>query len=778
MTLVAFGVGINFLPYIERLDSFLEVSFFSDNNSKLIGKHLTGDDRLCISPDEIVKLQDPYVIVMAERESSKISIEKQLDDMGVSHERVENVLKKHPYQINCVHWPQTIQNNKIHKFIELLVHGTTECNFHCDYCYVWRKEDFHQGLVASEYSANQIRRALSKDRMGGVCHINLCALGETLFAKGIEDIIFELAAEGHYLSIITNGTLTNKISRILEFPDEIKERIFFKFSFHYEELLRTGLLEVFWENVKSVRMSSCSYSIEITPSDHLLDKIEEIKAEFNKNEDGALPHITFTRDANKEGLDLYSNLSLKEYEEFWKQFDSKMFDLKCRLYKRHISENCYAGCWSYRVNLVNGNLQGCYKQEIVDSIFENVEKPLPLLTVKNKCAMDYCFNNHAFIVWGDVPEIECETYLEMRNRETYDSRSWIKPIYKDIMSQKLYDNNFEYIDKWPDYEKLHNINRKPAFILFNSPEYGNLGDQAIAFAEKVFFERMFPKREFIEISAKQYISENLSIKNYILEEDILLLTGGGYLGSEWPWLEDISLNIIENYPNNKIIILPQTVFFEKSDFGEIEKRFFMDTINKHSNIAVCARDEKTLVFLQEYLPNKQIIESSDMVVGLDLTQYKATKKKNKVIVCMREDKEKRDISTDGMLSAIKKYDEECSIEQISTVLKKDVFLCDRREELEKIWNAFSDARLVVTDRLHASIFACLLDIPCICFDNKTGKVSDFVFSQKDNCNIVLCDNYSEFNQVLNVCINESKHNKIRTNLDNLGLYLRRECFAE
>ncbi len=776
-TIIVFGIGVNFRSYIERLDTICKVSYFSDNDKSKVDSCPMGDDRRCINPQDILRIDNPFVIIAAERESAKLAIENQLDSMNLKHERIGVVLNNYSHLLNTVSWPQTIQDNRIHKFIELLVHGTTECNFHCDYCYVWRKEDFHNGIIASEYSPKHIREALSKKRLGGICHINMCALGETLIAQNIEDIVFELASEGHYISIITNGTVSNKIDKILSFSDEVKERIFFKLSFHYEELNRTGLMQRFWDNVRKIKESSCSYSIEITPSDRIIDKVEEIKEVFRTHAESAMPHITFTRDATKEGLDLYSDLSLQEYIDFWKQFDSKLFDLKSRLYKKKIHENCYAGYWSYRVNLVNGNIQSCYKQDIKESIFSDIEKPLPLLTVKNHCAMDYCFNNHAFISWGDVPEIECETYLELRDRTDSLGNSWVKGPYRYIMSQKLYENNFQYIDKWNDYEKLCEADRAPAFILFNSPEYGNLGDHAIAYAEKEYFKSLFPNRDFIEISAKQYISDNLNIKNYIKKEDVLLLTGGGYLGSVWPWLEDLSLNIIENYPDNKIIILPQTVYFDNTPFGESEKQLFCNVVKKHRNIALCARDNKTYNILKSIIPEVKIIKTSDMVVGLNLKKYANNTECNNVLVCLREDKES-DINISDYIREIKRIRGD-NIKKITTVVDKDILLNDREKELEKIWSEISNADVMITDRLHASIFACLLNVACICIDNKTGKVEDFALSQQENSKIRICNDVSELTDLLRWALNNKDVcNCVNADYSELEEYLRGDCFAK
>ena len=777
MNIVAFGIGVNFYSYIERLDSVMDVHYFSDNDERKWNQYIMGDKRVCIPPSEIKKLERPLVIILAEKANSKSAIEKQLAEMKIEYIEIDAIWDEVILDDIEVNWPQKIQKTRIHKFIELLVHGTTECNFHCDYCYVWRKEDFHQGLEASLHTPKEIREALSVNRLGGVCHINMCALGETLFAHNIEKIIYELADEGHYVSVITNGTVSAKINQILEFPEEIQEKIFFKLSFHLLELERTKLLSRFWRNVETIRKSKCSYSIEITPSDLIIGRLDVIKREFESHAGGAMPHITFTRDATKEGLDLYSDLSLEEYKEIWGRFQSELFTLKSDLYKRKITENCYAGCWSYRINLMNGNLQSCYQQEIKGNIFERLDNNLPIRTVKNQCALNYCFNNHAFIAWGDVPEIECKNYLAMRERYS-DGETWIKQPYRAIMSQKLYNNNFLYIGRWKDYEKLYSQDREPAFILFNSPDYGNMGDHAIAYTERKFFNRIFPQKEFIEISSEQYLKENMSIVKAVLPEDILLISGGGYIGSIWTWLEDLTLNIIKRFPQNKIIILPQTIYFEESMYGNYEKKLFINALENHTNITVVVRDNRSLQMVKEWnLESEQILYCPDMALSLSLDNYRKKDKKNEIKICLRDDKEKGTVDIDILETSIQQSS--YNITFFTTTVGYDVNLNNREKELRRLWKDISSAQIVITDRLHAVIFCYLLDVPCIALNNKTGKVFDFVNSVRGSMIIYKCESVDEVRNA----IRDIEHGELKGNTNNFKRdflefenYLKGKCF--
>lgn len=777
-TLIAFGVGVNFYSYIERLDQVCNIAAFCDNDSRKWGQYLTGDERVCISPQFLKNMEAPFVCILAERKSSVQAIEEQCDTYGIPHQRVRDFLDQRGWKAVECHWPQNIQRRRIHKFIELLIHGTTECNFHCEYCYVWRKEEFTSGKVTSEYTPGKIREALSMKKTGGPCHINACALGETLFSKDIVELCHELLEEGHYLSVITNGTVTRRIQKILQFPERLLERMFFKLSFHYGELKRRNLLETFWKNVDAIKYSPCSYSLEITPCDSLIQDIPAVKSEFIRHAGGAMPHITFTRDGNKEGLDLLSELSLKEYKETWGIFDSELFRLKCGLYKKKICQNCYAGNWSYRINAVNGNLQSCYRQELQGTIFDQDQRILPLLTVGQGCRLEYCFNNHAFLAWGDVPEVLCSDYFGVRDRIEQDSSHWVKEPYAAAMKQKLYDNNFQYIGRWPDYEKLFAANRKPAFILFNSPDYDNLGDHAIALAVRKMFGKLFPDIDLIEISCDQYIKENLLIRNVIQEEDILLVSGGGYLGSLWLWLEDLTKNIVQQYTRNKIILLPQTIYFEDSPLGTAEKQSLLAAFDSHSDLTVMLRDKASYELAVALFGDKvQKLLVPDIALSL-VYEKRAMRWGSRM--CFREDKEATGIHKETVKKALQ--EKGFQVAGISMVSEEMVCLSNREIYLNRLMEQVSHAEVVVTDRLHMMILCAVTNTPCIAFDNLSGKLSGTYQWLEGMFPVVFCEAEGQFLLCLEKVLSfgktkESDSGSVEFLFEELITYIKGHCFT-
>lgn len=326
----------------------------------------------------------------------------------------------------------------IKRFITCQV-PVTICNFNCQYCYLRNIQE----KTISPFVLEPIDLAakLSTDRLGGQCYFNLCADGETMLHPQLIGLIKQLTNDGHYADIITNGTISKKFDElILELSPIQQKHLMIKFSFHYMELKKRKLLDKFVENVNKIRESDISFSIEITPHDELIPLIDEIKA-FSINKFGALPHLTVARDVDTKGIELLTRLSRKEYGEVWGQFESAMFDFKFSTFNHKRKEFCYAGDWSIKLDLESGKYRQCYVGEELGNICD--EGPLNFSAI-GRCRMPHCFNGHAFLALGDIPELNCPTYTEERDRICSDGSHWLKESCQEFFSTKLYENNEQY----------------------------------------------------------------------------------------------------------------------------------------------------------------------------------------------------------------------------------------------------------------------------------------------------------------------------------------------
>lgn len=335
----------------------------------------------------------------------------------------------------------TMENDKIKKYIDCYIETET-CNLKCHYCYIAQQNKFSNKIVEFSHSPEEIRNALSVKRLGGTCLLNMCAGGETLLAD-ILPVIKALLEEGHYIFIVTNGTLQKRFKEICQWDAALLSRLFIKFSFHYLELQRLKLMDVFIQNVQMTADSPCSFSVEVTPNDELIPCISDIK-KICKDNFGALPHVSIARDDRTNGIELLSEYSLDEFYDIWKTFDSRLLDYKYDIFKVKRTEFCHAGAWSYSLNLNSGEYSQCYFGKRLGNIYENPDEKLVESPVGTRCKLAHCYNGHAFLTLGNIPGLDRMSYYDMRTRLTESGEEWVKPQMADFMKSRLYETNNPY----------------------------------------------------------------------------------------------------------------------------------------------------------------------------------------------------------------------------------------------------------------------------------------------------------------------------------------------
>ena len=339
-------------------------------------------------------------------------------------------------------YTEVVTMDKIKRFIDCYI-PTETCNLRCHYCYITQERKFRAKLLQLTHSPEEISKALSLERLGGICLINMCAGGETLLSHELLPVVQALINEGHYISIVTNGTLTERFVEISSWPKTQLSHLLFKFSYHFLELKRLGWTERFFDNVQRMKKAGASVTVEITPSDELIPYIDEVKENCLKYS-GAVCHVTVARDNVSKGIEVLSKLPYDEYKKTWGQFDSALFDFKSRIFYQKRKEYCYAGDWFFILNLETGSIFPCYRKSEIGNIYEDISKPLRYQAVGCNCSLAHCFNGHAMLALGVIPEIEAPTYAEERNRICADGTEWLQPEMKAFMSSKLYESNKEY----------------------------------------------------------------------------------------------------------------------------------------------------------------------------------------------------------------------------------------------------------------------------------------------------------------------------------------------
>ncbi len=289
-------------------------------------------------------------------------------------------------------------------------------------------------------------------------------------------------------------------------------------------------------------------------------------------------------------------------------------------------------------------------------------------------------------------------------------------------------------------------------VVMGIPHHGNMGDNAIAVAEEKILEKYFPnykiyymQEDYLDICAKR-------AKSFINDEDIILLHGGGNIGDTYVMPEKGRRTVIELFPNNKIIIFPQTAYFSDTEDGRKELEISKEIYNNHNNLIIMARENKSYNFMKEHFYNAKVYLTPDIVMSL---LRKSDKERINALLVFRADKEKvlSNNDTETIQSLINEKFEHCKFTDMDLVNKIINISTNLRDKaLEDKFNEFETAKIVITDRLHGMIFSAITETPCVAFGNFNHKISES-YKWLENLNYIkYCDKIEDIEKNINEVI--------------------------
>lgn len=283
-------------------------------------------------------------------------------------------------------------------------------------------------------------------------------------------------------------------------------------------------------------------------------------------------------------------------------------------------------------------------------------------------------------------------------------------------------SRLRYFKKYIQYslnplENKRNYVNRPAIFLFGEPEYNNLGDHAIAYATRKYIEKEFHEYEYIGISEDE-INYNLkNVKKIVKSGDLILLQGGGNMGDIYPDQVSLRKKILCSFKNNEIIVMPQTIHFSDP------KGKLPDYYDAHkSNCTLVAREKESFYIMRNQFRGNVLLVP-DMVLYLSTIIRNDSSVRKGALICLRDDKEKGDQRISYDYVAVLLRNRGLTFERFSTVIRESVKICDRNQYLESIINKISTTKFIVTDRLHAMIFAAITKTPCVVIPTFNHKVA-------------------------------------------------------
>lgn len=259
-------------------------------------------------------------------------------------------------------------------------------------------------------------------------------------------------------------------------------------------------------------------------------------------------------------------------------------------------------------------------------------------------------------------------------------------------------------------------------ILVGVPHHCNLGDHAIAIAERKLIERYYKEYEYKEVAEENVHKCLDKICSYIGKEDIIFLHGGGNLGNEYLFTETGRRKVVKMFPENKIIVFPQTIYFQENESGKRELENSKEIYNSHKNLIFLARENKSYKIMQQCFPNNKIFLTPDIVTILQESKENTTRKG--VLFIIRSDSESKvEIQFINDIEQITN-NYYSSIGYTDTAKGGQIYEHKRKQKLDEMFEKYRKSELIITDRLHGMIFAVITGTPCIAIGNYNHKIRE------------------------------------------------------
>lgn len=284
-----------------------------------------------------------------------------------------------------------------------------------------------------------------------------------------------------------------------------------------------------------------------------------------------------------------------------------------------------------------------------------------------------------------------------------------------------FQNNFSYI-----FGKKTFLGKGEAIII-DEPEHGNLGDQAIAFAENQFLVNYVSVQDVEHLIESKAISEIKSMKKNIRKEELVFFHGGGNFGTLYLKYERIRRVAVSKLSVNKMILFPQSISFEDSKFGQKQLKKSKKIYSQNKNFILTAREPKSYELMKKCFPDNKVILTPDIVLSLNLTEQYRGNNRNGVMTMLREDIEQK-LDKTQFEKIIKeltdKYEVTISDTHIGKEKDSGITYENRQHYLEIKWDEIAQHEVVLTDRLHGMIFSYITGTPCVVLANNNHKIEE------------------------------------------------------
>ena len=239
------------------------------------------------------------------------------------------------------------------------------------------------------------------------------------------------------------------------------------------------------------------------------------------------------------------------------------------------------------------------------------------------------------------------------------------------------------------------------------------------------------------------------------KDTVILIIGGGFFGDVWRQAWDNVMNTITLYPDNPIVILPQSIYYQSQEIADSDAA----RLAKLKKLTICVRDQKSYDYGCKQFSNPVILVP-DLAFHMNIRKLKSYEvaETEKILYLKRQDKEfpsgKADITgrdveikdwpamtpgvspsfsmklTNKIIAVAAKFLPRKMNKKFYTWIMKHI----HRNLITKEAVAFiSQYKTICSTRLHVMILSFLLDKNTLIMDNSYGKVSGCYLTWLQDC---------------------------------------------
>jgi len=272
--------------------------------------------------------------------------------------------------------------------------------------------------------------------------------------------------------------------------------------------------------------------------------------------------------------------------------------------------------------------------------------------------------------------------------------------------------------------------------LLDFPSTANVGDSAIWLGTMVYLER----RGIRPVYMSSYHTFSPTELKRRIGDGTILLHGGGNFGDLYPPHQALREDVVREFPRNKIVQLPQTIYFQSRQMLDRARLAF----DAHPDVTLLVRESVSLERARTHFKAQSFL-CPDMAFVLG-PHERPKSGPHEVVWLSRVDKEspaQHHPDPPPGVHPVDWLDDDPTLlwrlnRRIGRVLRSRPNLRGvlqgplsrtyeplARERVERGHRMLGAGKVVITNRLHAHILCLLLGVPHVVLDNSYGKIRDF-----------------------------------------------------